>query len=211
MKLKAFRIKNFRSIVDSNWNSLAFDNITALIGQNESGKTSVLEALYSFYNGFISDDILRSDLTFPEVYCRFQLEHEKLPELFDNSLLPPELKQLIKDKKEVILYRKWFNDRSSKVAIGEDDVLKYYSDKLKDKEKIKNKTRREINDLLNKTNRALAEIEIAEKEKDEAQNFLNQLNVKYTEGQKALKKAKKPDARLLAEHQTSCRTPVKFC
>ena len=34
------QIRNFRSIIDTNWTRLAPDNITALIGQNESGKTS---------------------------------------------------------------------------------------------------------------------------------------------------------------------------
>ena len=48
MKLTAFRIKNFRSIVDTGWQNLSPDNITCLIGQNESGKTSVLEALEGF-------------------------------------------------------------------------------------------------------------------------------------------------------------------
>ena len=53
MILKSFRIKNYRSIVDTGWNNLSPDNVTALIGQNESGKTSVLEALRSFYDGII--------------------------------------------------------------------------------------------------------------------------------------------------------------
>ena len=74
MKLRAFRIQNYRSIIDSDWKYLAYDNITALIGQNESGKTSVLEALESFYDGTISDDVLRSDLTYPVVSCRFEIE-----------------------------------------------------------------------------------------------------------------------------------------
>ncbi len=67
MRLAEFYIRNFRSIVDTGWNSLSSDNITSLIGQNESGKTSVLEALYSFYDGTISEDILRSDMSMPEV------------------------------------------------------------------------------------------------------------------------------------------------
>lgn len=48
MKLTAFRIENFRSIKDTDWHELASDNITCLIGQNESGKTSVLEGLRAF-------------------------------------------------------------------------------------------------------------------------------------------------------------------
>ena len=43
MKLVAFRIRNFRSIVDTGWQNISPDNITCLIGQNESGKTSVLK------------------------------------------------------------------------------------------------------------------------------------------------------------------------
>ncbi|GAI24276.1 unnamed protein product, partial [marine sediment metagenome] len=58
MKLTGFRIQNFRSIIDTGWTYLSPDNITGLIGQNESGKTSILEALNSFYTGTISEDIL---------------------------------------------------------------------------------------------------------------------------------------------------------
>ena len=74
MKLTSFNIQNYRSIVHSGWCYLAHDNITALIGQNESGKTSVLEALHSFYTGLIHEDVLRSDLSLPIVSCRFELE-----------------------------------------------------------------------------------------------------------------------------------------
>lgn len=46
MRLKAFRITNFRSVVDSGWVSLSPDDVTVLVGQNESGKTSILQALH---------------------------------------------------------------------------------------------------------------------------------------------------------------------
>ena len=72
MKLNAFRIRNFRSIVDTGWQSISPDNITCLIGQNESGKTSILEGLKVFYTGTISEDVLRSDLSLPEVSCKIQ-------------------------------------------------------------------------------------------------------------------------------------------
>ena len=77
MKIIAFQIKNYRSIIDSRKCYLSPDYITALIGQNESGKTSVLEALRSFYEGNITDDVLRSDLTFPEIICTFKLDDGK--------------------------------------------------------------------------------------------------------------------------------------
>ena len=73
MWFKQFKIKNYRSIVDTGWHDLSSDNITALIGQNESGKTSILESLNSFFTCLITDDILRSDLSLPEVSCSFSL------------------------------------------------------------------------------------------------------------------------------------------
>ncbi len=47
MKLTQFRIFNYKSIVDSGICQLA-DDMTILIGKNESGKTAVLEALRDF-------------------------------------------------------------------------------------------------------------------------------------------------------------------
>lgn len=44
MKLKRFRVTDFRSVDDSNW--IETDNVTALIGTNESGKTNVLLPLW---------------------------------------------------------------------------------------------------------------------------------------------------------------------
>ena len=48
MRLIGFRIINFKSILDSGFRNLSPDNITGFIGQNESGKTSILEALEVF-------------------------------------------------------------------------------------------------------------------------------------------------------------------
>lgn len=45
MDLLFFRIRNFRSIIDSGWQRFSIDGVTVLIGQNESGKTAVLDAL----------------------------------------------------------------------------------------------------------------------------------------------------------------------
>ena len=93
MKLIAFRIKNFRSITDTGWQSLSPDNVTCLIGQNESGKTSILEALKVFHTGLISEDVLRSDLSLPEVSCRFKIPEGWLLRVTDNPR--PELRELL--------------------------------------------------------------------------------------------------------------------
>src|SRR5690349_20948204 len=44
MKLVKFRVTNFRSVVDSGW--ITVDEVTALIGTNESGKTNLLLPLW---------------------------------------------------------------------------------------------------------------------------------------------------------------------
>ncbi|WP_082814691.1 AAA family ATPase [Collimonas fungivorans] len=46
MKLAAFRVQNYRSIIDSGWVSI--DDIAVIVGKNESGKTSLLKALLKF-------------------------------------------------------------------------------------------------------------------------------------------------------------------
>lgn len=113
MKLVAFRIRNFRSIIDSDWQSLSPDNITCLIGQNESGKTSILEALSVFYTGSISEDILRSDLSLPEVSCRFSIPEGWLVKITDNP--GTELRELLSGLSHLELTRKWLPDLSSSV------------------------------------------------------------------------------------------------
>ena len=44
MKLTKVRITNFQSIQDST--EFDIDNVTCLVGKNESGKTALLKALY---------------------------------------------------------------------------------------------------------------------------------------------------------------------
>lgn len=46
LKPLQFRVYNFRNIDDSDWIDLA--NVTALVGRNESGKTTLLKALHKF-------------------------------------------------------------------------------------------------------------------------------------------------------------------
>ncbi len=43
-KLTKFRVQNFRSIEDSGW--IDAENVTCLVGTNESGKTNLLLALW---------------------------------------------------------------------------------------------------------------------------------------------------------------------
>src|SRR5450759_5422353 len=122
MKLTAFRIRNFRSIVDTGWQNLSPDNITCLIGQNESGKTSILEGLKVFYSGVISEDVLRSDLSLPEVSCRFSIPEGWLIKITDNA--GTELKELLSGLKHLELTRSWIADLSSVISVS-GEISKY--------------------------------------------------------------------------------------
>jgi len=116
IKLSAFRIRNFRSIVDSGWQYLSPDNITCLIGQNESGKTSVLEGLRAFCTGNITEDVLRSDLSLPEITCRFGIEKGWLIKVTENP--GTELKELLASLDTLELSRYWQADFSSVVKVS---------------------------------------------------------------------------------------------
>lgn len=79
MKILAFRITNFRSIVDSGWVHFSPDGVTVLVGQNESGKTSVLEALQcALSRTAITPDDRRVNATDPLIYLRAEVDFEKL-------------------------------------------------------------------------------------------------------------------------------------
>jgi ABC-type cobalamin/Fe3+-siderophores transport system ATPase subunit len=132
MRLIAFRIKNFRSIVDTDWQNLSPDNITCLIGQNESGKTSVLEAFKVFYTGVISEDILRSDMSLPEVSCRFSIPEGWLVQVTENP--GAELKELLSGLTQLELTRKWIEDLSSEMVVS--GKISQYLDSLEDAWKL---------------------------------------------------------------------------
>ena len=61
MKLKSFRIKHYKSIQDTGDVLLDKGRIAVFAGQNESGKSSVLEALNSFEQGSFNQDSVPFD------------------------------------------------------------------------------------------------------------------------------------------------------
>lgn len=84
MKLKKFRIKNFKSIEDSG-DCYLTDTITILAGKNESGKTSILEALECFNRDRqISDDKrpISSPDSIPEISITFIFDKINLNKTF---------------------------------------------------------------------------------------------------------------------------------
>ncbi len=89
MKLKQFRVTKFRSVTDSGW--LDVSDVTALIGENEAGKTNLLLPLWKFNPtaaGEISllDDMPRSRYAEMRneanshcfIYCKFELDETEI-------------------------------------------------------------------------------------------------------------------------------------
>ncbi len=129
MKLAAFRIQNFRSIIDSGWTRLAPDNITALIGQNESGKTTILEGINSFYSNSITEDILRSDQSLPIVSCEFLLDKKEKQKYSLIENIPESIADHIRKTSTITLNRRWKSINESVVYYGDDELLAEYEEK----------------------------------------------------------------------------------
>jgi len=123
MKLQAFQVKNFRSIKDTGWQNFSLDSVTGLIGQNEAGKTAILEALHSFPTAEISEDVVRSDGTLPEVSLSFQTSWSEVKELFEDRSFPKGLKKVIDAKKRVNLKRSWTDvDSDGSLSLEEEEL-----------------------------------------------------------------------------------------
>ncbi len=87
MRLNSFRVLNFKSIIDSGECKLSdVDNVVILAGQNESGKSSVLEALDFFGNGASEKFIKfqrRQGTDRTEVKCTFLIDDSDKAQLLD--------------------------------------------------------------------------------------------------------------------------------
>ncbi len=195
MKLLAFRIKNFRSIVDTGWHNLSLDNVTGLIGQNESGKTSILEALYSFYDGRISEDVLRSDMTMPEVSCLFEAEADEVQKILNEKILPEGVLEKIQKKKSVCLQRQWNEDLSSRILLGGEEVIALFEAHKREVEKNDTRVVEKLEEILEKKKKAIAAYRQAEKERLEAELRLNDLKATSNEMSRGLKNVKNAEAK----------------
>jgi len=144
MKLTSFKIKNFKSIIDTDWCYLSIDNITGLIGQNESGKSSILEALNCFFLGDMNADFLRNDDSFPEISCVFTLSEDELTEYFKEFPISESLKKHFKESKWRIGIRQtWLNLEEFKETLIDDSlklILEKENEKIKKSQNTSNQT-----------------------------------------------------------------------
>lgn len=91
MQIERFRVRDYKSIIDSG-DCYLTDTITILAGKNESGKTSILEALEDFDTEKSIEDkakpIQRQD-AIPAITVAFRFEKKELREVFDKLKLKP--------------------------------------------------------------------------------------------------------------------------
>lgn len=211
MKLTAFRIKNFRSIKDTKWHDLAFDNITCLIGQNESGKTSVLEGLKAFHDGALIEDMLRSDLSMPEVICKFHFDITEIEDSIDFNRLHPDIREKLNNTDTISISRTWEPDLSSYLMTGEElgEIFKSEDDKRKAREtrieKLLQKTADEIRKnqvAVSKAEKAfLASVEALEQQQEKVNEIKRTSRSLFSRNKKNI--SKEESARILEEFKTT--------
>jgi energy-coupling factor transporter ATP-binding protein EcfA2 len=121
VQLRAFRILNFRSIIDSGWVPFSPDGITVLVGQNESGKSSVLEALYfALGTEQPTQDDFRIGAADPEVHLRVEMSSEDAAQATnDLSKVSAEVLQsyLLSNKNLVEIECGWYADGSTTTGL----------------------------------------------------------------------------------------------
>lgn len=125
MDLLEFRITNFRSIVDTGWCPFSADQVTVLIGQNESGKTSILKALEkTFDQKLIDDDDIRANGLLPTVFVRVKTSADELEEQLGAHTDAQKAaldKYLVRNKGVVELLTRWVrapqNDKEAKFLV----------------------------------------------------------------------------------------------
>ena len=120
MKLNKFRILNYKAIIDSGDCDLLTDKITILAGQNESGKTSILEALRDFdIDKKISEEAKPDgkDEANPEIICELSIEKSDLDEIEndteDKIEIPKAVKASILKNKAVVIKKSYPSNKFS--------------------------------------------------------------------------------------------------
>jgi energy-coupling factor transporter ATP-binding protein EcfA2 len=122
MKIVAFRVWSFKSIIDSSWINFSHDGITVFVGQNESGKSSILEALnYALTDETPTDDDIRIDSGPPRVHFRIEiLQNEaKSKSLSLSDVQRKALCQYLKEHNNIIEFEcRWEKDSGSNIYVS---------------------------------------------------------------------------------------------
>lgn len=137
MRLHSFKIQNFKSIKDTGEIKVSSDdNITILAGQNESGKSSILEALDFFENGVDEnnfEDTFRRLNTHPRVECKYFLSSDELDNLEKEST-SKELRKYAQDNGFILVRGKVEEDDLGQIKYINYNELSKITDTLKEVE-----------------------------------------------------------------------------
>jgi predicted ATP-dependent endonuclease of OLD family len=128
---------------------MARDNISVLIGQNESGKTSVLEGLYSFFTGKISEDIIRSDLSMPEIICSYNLQNISIEDIIDFNRIPEDAIPIFKELNTISILRTWDELYNSKISLEEPSVKIFFENKRAEKQTLISNIHSKLKQIIN--------------------------------------------------------------
>ena len=126
MRLFSFQIKNFKSIIDTGECKLSeIDNIVVMAGQNEAGKTAVLEALDFFRNvpnKNFSKYQKRSQTEITEVLCKFKLEEGDLT-INDEVFNGEKIENFYKNIQYISFIRRSVKDKVEEIKLTEESEL----------------------------------------------------------------------------------------
>lgn len=126
MKLTKVRIENFQSIINSN--SFEIDDVTCLVGKNESGKTALLKALYRL-NPFIeTEGDFDSSTDYPK--SKYQ-EYRRMILGGGTDIIPVVFAVFKLELADIAIIAHQFGDQSVGTVNHEIIVSKGYSNELK--------------------------------------------------------------------------------
>ncbi len=127
MKLKSFQVWNYKSIIDSGECRLSdIDNILVLAGQNESGKSAILQALYDYEREELLEDCERSlggeDIEYPRIRCTYAINDadDFAGNFSDEMQIPENITKLLKSLKEISITRKFSSLSESKLTLNDE-------------------------------------------------------------------------------------------
>ena len=112
MLFKAFRIKNYKSFIDSGECSVQ-NGVTIFAGQNESGKSNVLSALVKINDKtptFNTDEYCFGQTESPEIVYNFELsdaERSELAVAFPDVEIHNDVRVVVKDKNAAWRKQSW--------------------------------------------------------------------------------------------------------
>jgi len=183
MKLKSIQVKNFKCVDDST--EFMIDPITCLVGKNEAGKTSLLEALNKM-NPVVKEqqnfevlieyprkrrkDYEQKAATEPDdaIVTKWELENE------DIKLLEDELGKTAIKSKIVYVYKGYYKERKWLIEFDEKKVVEHilHSATLDDADRERYSKATSIQKLVE-------ELQKREGPSEDEQKFLQQLKKKF--------------------------------